>query len=214
MKARIGIVLCLAAAAQADVHYFAENFEDIDGLVIEGNASYWGIAPVIGTEAYPSPFSAGGRQSGKIWYGVNGYDSTARMTIALPEMAGCDILELSVALAAPGHMTWESTHRDSLHLWCETGPIDSFLPTLRGSPLRSGLHGIDLSPVFQEFRYTLPHGIRSLTFAFASTALNEVIGIDSLCVTGCVVPVPGAAMLGVIGLAWAGRKLGKCVGRI
>jgi hypothetical protein len=65
-----------------------------------------------------------------------------------------------------------------------TGAIDSFLPTARGGPLQSQIYSIDLQYQFQDFTYEIDSSLKSLTFAFASTANYEVIGIDSVRITG------------------------------
>lgn len=202
----MSFIFAIAAMAKADLVLF-QGFEGSSGFTVEGHAWYWGVAPLGGTVSYPSHFTQGGGQAGNIFYGVNGYDSTSRMTIDLPDLKGYTDLELIVAIAAPDGTTWESTHRDSLVIVGSTGQIDSFLPTTRGAPLRSLLFAIDLHPQFQDFRYDIDAGMRSVTFAFASTAGNEVIGIDSVRITGNVVPLPGAALLGVIGLSFAGWRL-------
>ena len=53
-----------------------------------------------------------------------------------------------------------------------------------GSPLQSALFLVDLHPRFQDFTYSIPPDVRSLTFAFASTDYPEVIGIDSVQIIG------------------------------
>ena len=50
--------------------------------------------------------------------------------------------------------------------------------------LRSQVHSIDLHPQFQDFDYTIDSSLNSLTFAFASTDYPEMIGIDSVTITG------------------------------
>lgn len=200
------LIFLLGGYANADMLAF-EGFESPGGFSATGNAGYWGIAPLGGTATYPSGFATGGSQSGDIFYGVWGYDSTAEMMIALGDLSGYTELTLTVALAAPGGTTWENTHRDSLFIRSNLGTIDSILPTDRGSPLRSDVWGVDLTPTFADFSYDLASGVSSLTFAFASTAGNEVIGIDSVAITGTVVPAPAALLLGALGLGTAGWRL-------
>ena len=132
----------------------------------------------------PSGFIQGGSQSGNIFYGSNGYDSTATMTINLPDLTGYKDLRLIVSLAAPDSTRWENTHRDSLIISGTSGVIDSFLPYLRGSPLQSQVFLTDLHYYFQDFEYIIDSSLESLTFNFASTSGNEVIGIDSVTIAG------------------------------
>ena len=173
----------IVGTAQADEIFF-EGFDDSSGIIISGNASYWGIAPLEGTSSIPSGFIGGGSQSGFIFYGSNGYDSTATMTINLPDLTGYKDLRLILSLAAPDGARWENTHRDSLIISGTSGVIDSFLPYLRGSPLRSQVYQTDLHYYFQDFEYVIDSSLESLTFNFASTAGNEVIGIDSVTIIG------------------------------
>ena len=185
---KISIVLILLmfgllGAAQASDIFF-EGFEDASGIIISGNASYWGIAPLSGTDTYPSYFIQGGSQSGNIFYGSNGYDSTATMTINLPDLTGYSDLRLIVSLAAPDGTRWESTHRDSLVILGTSGVIDSFLPYLQGSPLRSQVTPTELHYDFQDFEYIIDNSMESIIFTFASTSGNEVVGIDSVTIVG------------------------------
>ena len=177
----------IVGTAQADEIFF-EGFDDSSGIIISGNASYWGIAPLEGTSSIPSDFIQGGSQSGNIFYGSNGYDSTATMTINLPDLTGYTDLRLIVSLAAPDSTRWENTHRDSLIISGTSGVIDSFLPYLRGSPLQSQVFLIDLHYYFQDFEYIIDSSLESLTFNFASTSGNEVIGIDSVTIVGNPIP--------------------------
>lgn len=136
----------------------------------------------------------------------------ATMTIVLPDLSVYTNLELTVALAAaeyedlvPDRGIFEPTHRDSLHIIgattislpdlgpCAsgggcippvTGVIDSFLPITYPDDLRSNVHSIGLGHEFQDFAYTIDSSLQSLTFAFASTAAVEVVGIDSVKITG------------------------------
>jgi hypothetical protein len=116
-----------------------------------------------------------------------------------------------VALAAAEHENivpdrgiFEPTHRDSLHIIgattislpdlgpCTagcippvTGVIDSFLPITYPDDLRSDVyHPIGLGHEFQDFTYSIDSSLKSLTFAFASTDYPEVVGIDSVRITG------------------------------
>jgi hypothetical protein len=78
--------------------------------------------------------------------------------------------------------------------------------------LRSNVYSIGLGHQFQDFEYIIDSSLRSLTFAFASTAGVEVIGIDSVRITGdpiAPVPEPSTMLLlgtGLIGLAGWGRN--------
>lgn len=192
-----------------------EDFEDSSGFTSGGNAVYWGIASLGGTQSYPSYFVQGGNQSGNIFYGVNGWDSSAIMTISLPDLTGYTNFQLTMALAAPDGTRWENTHRDSLIIRGTTGLIDSFLPTGRGAPLQSQVHSIDLHYEFQDFAYIIDSSLESLTFAFASTANDEVIGIDSVRITGdplSPVPEPSTFLLvvaGLVGLSGLRKKFKK-----
>jgi hypothetical protein len=184
-----------------------QDFEDTFGFTTRGNARYWGVAPLSGTGAYPSRFREGASQSGNIFYGVNGWDSTATMTIGVPDLTGYTDLQLTMALAAPGGTRWESTHRDSLIISGSTGTIDSFLPKSRGAPLTSQLHSRDLRLDFQDFNYSIDSNLESLTFQFASTGDDEVIGIDSVRITGkpqarepITIPEPTTIAIAVLGL--------------
>ena len=179
----IMMVFGIVGMAHADEIFF-EGFDDSSGIIISGNASYWGIAPLEGTSSIPSGFIQGGSQSGNIFYGSNGYDSTATMTINLPDLSGYTDLRLIVSLAAPDSTRWENTHRDSLIISGTSGVIDSFLPYLRGSPLQSQVFLIELHYYFQDFEYIIDSSLESLTFNFASTSGNEVVGIDSVTITG------------------------------
>jgi hypothetical protein len=188
--------------------YFFEDFENTSGFTIGGGgAQYWGLAPLGGTVSFPSNFSQGtSSQSGTIFYGsfAKQYQGSpaATMTINLPDLSGYKNLKLTVALAAPDVSTWETSHRDSLHIIgsatstppfvsCANagclpvvGAIDSFLATYNSSPLQSKVYSIDLHPQFQDFEYSIDSSLKAITFAFASTASVEVIGIDSVKITG------------------------------
>jgi hypothetical protein len=140
-----------------------------------------------------------------IFYGSRAKDGTglaATMTIVLPDLSGYTCLELTVALAAAEGI-WEPTHRDSLHIIggttifppnidCSsgagcmpvTGAIDNFLPITYPDDLMSNVHSTALGHQFQDFKYTIDSSLKSLTFSFASSAGVEVIGIDSVRITG------------------------------
>ena len=207
-------------SVQADLIFF-EGFEDSSGFTIGGGggdywgdapAAYWGVAPLSGTPSIPSYFVQGGSQSGNIFYGSFAMDqapppSPATMTISLPDLTKYIDLLLTVSLAAPDGTRWESTHRDSFLISGTTGLIDSFLPASRGAPLTSQMYSIDLHYVFQDFAYPIDNDLASLTFAFASTDYDEVIGIDSVNITGQVVPVPSAVILCSIGLGLTSWKI-------
>lgn len=197
------IAVNTAASANATTVFF-EDFEDSSGFTVYGNASYWGVASLSGTKSYPSQFVQGGSQSGNIFYGVNGWDSSATMTISLPDLTGYTDLRLTVALAAPDGTRWENTHRDSLIISGTTGLIDNFLPAGYGAPLRSQVFSIDLHYEFQDFEYLIDSNLKSLTFAFASTDYSEVIGIDSVRITG--IPEPATLLLFGLGALMLRRK--------
>jgi len=220
------LVFAITGMAKADLIHF-EAFEDSSGITITGgDRGYWDIAPLGGTEAYPSYFTQGGSQAGNIFFGSDAKDSTDLslsylMTIDLPDLTGYTNIQLTASLAANGGAVWEPTHRDSLHIiggtpdinciagaGCMpvTGAIDSFLPSSYPAPLRSQVYSIDLQNQFQDFTYGIDSGLASLTFAFASTADYEVVGIDSVAITGDVAPVPEPATMlllvtGLVGLA-------------
>jgi hypothetical protein len=62
---------------------------------------------------------------------------------------------------------------------------------------------------FQDFEYTIGSSLSSLALTFASTAYVEVVGIDSVRITGQFIPAPGALILGGIGagcFAWLRRR--------
>jgi hypothetical protein len=125
------------------------------------------------------------------------------MTISLPDLTWYTDLQLTVALAATEGNRWENTHRDSLIISGNTGVIDSFMPYGYSSPLQSQVYSTDLLWTFQDYQYPLDSSLTSLTFEFASTAYVEVVGIDSVKITGTYVPVPSAFILGSIGLGFA-----------
>jgi hypothetical protein len=184
-----------------------EEFEDSSGFTVGGGyAHFWGVAPLSGTQDIPSNFVQGGSQSGAIFYGsfAKEYQGSpaATMTISLPDLTGYTNLHLVVALAAPDGI-WEPTHRDSLHIIGGTafspvpevactaagcvpvsGAIDSYLPSTYPDSLRSKVHSVGLDHQFQDFEYTIDSSLTSLTFAFASTDYPEIIGIDSVRITG------------------------------
>ena len=227
-------IFFISGIARADLILF-EDFEDSSGFTIGGGAAqYWGIAPLSGTDAIPSNFIQGDSQSGSIFYGSYAreyrFAPAALMTISLPDLTGYNNLHLSVALAASDGI-WEPTHRDSLHIIGGTafspvqqvacteagcvpvsGAIDSFLPITYPDSLLSNVYSIGLGHQFRDFEYTLDSSLASLTFAFASTAAVEAIGIDSVRITGDpVAPVPEPATMlllasGLVGLAGLRKK--------
>jgi hypothetical protein len=190
-----------------------EDFEDSSGFTIGGGgAAYWGIAPLSGNSY--SYFVQGGSQSGNIFYGSFAKESgvpASSMTIDLPDLTPDSNwytdLQLTVSLAATEGNRWEITHRDSLIISGTTGVIDSFLPLGYSSPLTSQVYSTDLRWEFQDFQYSIDSSLTSLTFAFASTAGVEVVGIDSVSITGTLVPVPSAVILGSIGITFTGWLL-------
>lgn len=173
---------------------FEENFEDSDGYTRGGNYDrswiYWDIAPLGGTASVPSNFIQGGSQSGNIFYGSFGKDFSENlsptMTINLPDLSGYTNLHLVVSLAAAdtSRTSWEITHRDSLIINGNTGVIDSFLPFSAVSNLRSQINPTDLHYDFQNFEYPIDSSLNAITFTFASTAADEVVGIDSVKIIG------------------------------
>jgi hypothetical protein len=188
-----------------------------------------------GTDAIPSNFVQGGSQDGNIFYGSlakaggGAGQPVTTMTIVLPDLSGYENLELRVDLAAPEGI-WEYTHRDSLHiiggtttvppeLFCNAagclpvpGAIDSFLPDAYGGNLQSQMYSSDLNLVFQDYGYAIDSSLRSITFAFASSAGEEIVGIDSLRIIGdpaAPVPEPSTMFLlgsGLAGLIGYGRR--------
>jgi len=229
-------VFTIGGMAQAELILF-EEFEDSSGFTIGGAVStYWDSAPLSGTTSIPSQFRQGSSsQDGNIFYGSRAKDGSispaATMTIVLPDLSEYINLELNVALAAAEGI-WEPTHRDSLHIigattislpdlgpcvggGCippVTGIIDSFLPITYPDDLRSNVYPIALGHDFQDFSYTIDSTLKSVTFAFASSAADEVIGIDSVRITGNPIPEPTTMLLlgtGLIGLAGARRKIKK-----
>jgi hypothetical protein len=142
--------------------------------------------------------------------------------MVLPDFTGYTDLQLTVALAASEGI-WEPTHRDSLHIIGGTttippfidnpgggappppGAIDSFLPVTYPDSLRSSVYSTALSHEFHDFTYPIAGNLKSLTFAFASTAGVENVGIDSVTISGNPVPEPTTliiwSVLGAIGMA-------------
>ncbi len=194
--------------AKSEVILF-EDFEDSSNLILAGCVpAYWDIAPLHGSVSIPSSFLQGSSsQSGNIFYGSfakeNAGSPAATMTIILPDLSGYTNLKLTVTLASAGGLRWEPTHRDSLRIigsttiyppyvdcsmsaGCQsvTGEIDIFLPILYPDYLWNIVHSTFLGPEFQDFMYTIDSSLKSLTFAFASTDYVEVIGIDSVKITG------------------------------
>jgi hypothetical protein len=184
------------------------NLADPTALTIGGGgAAFWDLAPLSGTPFLPSQFVQGGSAFGTIFYGswakVGPSSPAATMTIGLPDLSGYENVRLTVALAAyPG--IWETSHRDSLRIIGGTegspvpivdcslangcvdvpGTIDKFRPPYYGASLRSQVHGADLVFEFQDLEYAIDNDLRSLTFAFASTDYPELVGIDSVKITG------------------------------
>lgn len=208
-------VFTIAGIAQSGIILF-EDFEDSSGFTLGGGYAhswiYWGIAPLAGTATVPSNFIQGGSQSGNIFYGSFGKASgepSPTMTISLPDMTGYTNLYLTMSLAAPEGI-WENSHRDSLYINGNTGSIDSFLPTaLRHGYLQSQTYSSNLLLEFQDFGYTIDSGLNSLIFTFASTDYPEVIGIDSVRITGDPIPEPSTILLlltGLIGLVGIKKK--------
>ena len=181
-----------------------EGFHDLSGFTLGGGYDYywitWGVTPLSGTATVQSNFVQGGSQSGNIFYGsfakpdaMEGSTGTSpTMTINFPNFQGYTNLRLAVSLAAPEGI-WESSHRDSLNISGttangETIQLDNFLPPERPSSLRSQVYLRDLGLVFQDFSYPIDGNLTSVTFTFASTDYNEIIGIDSVMVTGEIKP--------------------------
>jgi hypothetical protein len=93
-----------------------------------------------------------------------------------------------------------------------TGTIDGFLPEIRDAPLTSQVYSADLHYEFQDFSYPIESGLESLTFTFASTSGDEVVGIDSVRITGSVIPEPSTFIV-FVGIALAVLFLNGCRGR-
>lgn len=210
-------VIAISGMVRADVILF-EDFEDSSGFTIGDvnvGAGYWGLAPLAGTGTFPSQFQQGdSSQSGTIFYGaaVRAYEGSpaGTVTIALPDLSGYTNLKLTVALAANDQYVWENSHRDSLHILAGTtmdppdvqcnvlpgcmpitGAIDNFLPYPRPGILRSQVYNtVDLHRQFVDFEYTIDSSLKSITFAFASTGSDEVVGIDSVTITGDPIVIP------------------------
>ena len=170
-----------------------EDFEDNTGFTIGGGYShYWDIAPLEGTVSIPSNFEQGGSQSGKIFYGSfakgGSADPAPTMSVNLPDLTGYSNLKLIVSLAAPDCTVgtcWEISHRDRLVITASSGEIDRFLPISGVSPLVSQYNSSILHYEFQDFEYPIvDNTINSITFEFASTAYDEVVGIDSVMIYG------------------------------
>ena len=207
----IVLIFGIVEIARADL-IFSEDFEDASGFTIGGGSAYgyWGVAPLSGMAGMPSNFIQGGGQSGNIFYGsfikdFNNLNLLSTMTIILPDLTGYTNLQLTVALAA-SYGNWEYTHRDSIYIKGNTELIDSFLPAGYSGPLRSSVYSIDLNTTFQDFQYAIDNTLTSLTFEAGSTDYPEVIGIDSVRITGDPLPLPdvsgciqleGAPLIGV-----------------
>lgn len=170
-----------------------EDFEDNDGFTIGGGpATYWGIAPLGGTASLPSYFVQGGSQSGNIFYGSRGKggpsDPAPTMTVTLPDFSGYTNLQMIVSLAAPDctiSTCWEISHRDRLVITDSNGEIDRFRPLNNHSPLVSLYSSGTLYYTFADFNYLITDNtVSSFTFEFASTANDEVVGIDSFQILG------------------------------
>jgi hypothetical protein len=196
------VVFAMVGPVKANI-ILLENFDNSSGFTISGgSAAHWGISPLTGTT-----FTQGGSQDGNIFYGSfakdyfdASYDPSLQslMTISIPDLTGYTNLTLTVSLAAAEGI-WEPTHRDSLHIingiaggdctygaGCMpvTGAIDSFLPSSYPDFLRSTVHPIALGFQFQDIEYTIDSSLESLTFAFSSTDYPEIIGIDSVKISG------------------------------
>jgi hypothetical protein len=228
------VVLVGAHNARGEM-IFLEDFQDSSGFTIDGGYQepwiQWGIAPLSGTPTYPSSFVQGGTQSGTIFYGAYAREyrtaPAATMTMILPDLTWYTDLQLTVALAAAENI-WEPTHRDSLHIIGGTttsapfvdnpgggappppGAIDSFLPLSYPDSLRSSVYSTSLGVVFQDLTYPIAGDLKSLTFAFASTAGDECVGIDSVTITGNPIPEPSTlaiwSLLGALGAAVGRRR--------
>lgn len=182
----------VAGTARAETILF-EDFEDNDGFAIGGGpATYWDIAPLSGTVSVPSYFVQGGSQSGNIFFGSRGKggpsDPAPIMTIDLPSLTNYTNLQMVVSLAAPDctiSTCWEITHRDRLVITDSNGEVDRFRPLGNASPLVSLYGSGTLHYTFADFSYPITdNAVSSFTFEFASTANDEVVGIDSLMILG------------------------------
>ena len=182
----------ITKTVQAETILF-EGFEDSSGFTIGGGpATYWGIAPLGGTASLPSYFVQGGSQSGNIFYGSRGKggpsDPAPTMTVSLPSLTNYTNLQMIVSLAAPDctiSTCWEITHRDRLVITDSNGEVDKFRPLGNASPLVSLYGSGTLHYAFADFSYPIADNtVSSFTFEFASTANDEVVGIDSLIILG------------------------------
>jgi len=190
------VLLALTTQTFAAETILFEGFDDSSGFTTGGGSAYrWNVSSLSGTG-----LTQGGSQAGNIFFGSNANYST--LTIDVPDLTSYTDLLLTVALAAPDGSTWESSQRDSLVISGSTGTIDSFLPGRSTAPLTSQVHSVDLDQQFQDFVYAIDDDLTSLTFTFASTYYNEVVGIDSVSITGEVIhtPAPSAFFLGAIGV--------------
>lgn len=214
-----GLQITAVPIAPEPVTIILEGFDDSSGFTISGgSAAHWGISSLTGTT-----FTQGGSQDGKIFYGSfakdyfdTSYDLSIQslMTISIPDLTGYTNLTLTVSLAAAERI-WEPTHRDSLHIingieggdcvggaGCMpvTGAIDSFLPSSYPDFLRSTVHSNALGLQFQDFEYSIDSSLESLTFAFSSTDYPEIIGIDSVRITGD--PLSEPAVIWAVEYRW------------
>jgi len=228
IKCRIFFIMLLIVSLIGGKIYsetiFFEDFENSSELIFGGcNTPYWGITPLSGTASYPSNFTQGiSSQSGNIFYGSHAKETStsppATITVVLPDLSAYGDLIFSVALAAADRI-FEPTHRDSLHILFGTtesppelgscgvgcipsgvGVMDSFLPITYPDDLASNVYSMALGPKFQDFAYNIDNNLKSLTFAFASSAAVEVVGIDSLKISGSPVPEPTTLLLAGIGM--------------
>jgi hypothetical protein len=163
------------------------EFEDRSEFSTGGGfCQYWDIAPLEGPLRIPSQFEEGGSQRGKIFFGSFGKgfenDDSPCLIIDLPDMSDYSEVFFTVSLGATDGTKgacFEIYHRDSLIISSTDRIIDRFLPVSDESSLWSETQSAELHYKFADFTYGIDNRETSITFTFASTDFDEVIGIDS-----------------------------------